>query len=105
MKKLKTLGWHRMYFTIACLGIIFLDNANAQMCSEPPSDMVAWWPLDESSGAVANDIVNGNTGSYIDNPTPTLGKVDGALSFDGVNDTIMVPDAQILHIADQCQRS
>jgi len=55
--------------------------------------MVAWWPLDETSGPTANDIggnVN-NSGTWMNSPVPVTGKVGGALSFDGSN-YVDVPD-------------
>jgi len=62
--------------------------AYAQSCVTPPSGLVSWWPLDETSGTTAADIVNGNTGTYTGSPTPVPGKVGGALSFDGVADSV-----------------
>jgi len=54
-------------------------------CVEPPDDMVSWWPLDETSGTIAEDIFNGNDGTHVNGPTFEAGKVDGALRFDGVD--------------------
>lgn len=31
-------------------------------CATPPSNMVSWWPLNETSGTSATDIMGGNTG-------------------------------------------
>jgi hypothetical protein len=47
--------------------------------------MEAWWPLDEQLGPTAAEIVNSNNGTHISNPSPTNGKVDYALSFNGEN--------------------
>ncbi len=65
-------------------------------CIEPPSGMVAWWPLDETSGTNANEIINNNDGTHHGNPNPVSAKVAGALIFDGVDDYIEVPDNYIL---------
>ncbi len=62
-------------------------------CIPAPSDMVAWWHLDETSGATAEDIAGvPNTGTYFGGPVPVPGKVAGALSFDGADDYVQVAD-------------
>ena len=61
---------------------------NSPDCADPPSSMVAWWPLDEDSGTTAEDIAGGNNGSHVGDPSPALGKVCNALHFDGVDDRI-----------------
>ncbi|MGB9795036.1 stalk domain-containing protein, partial [Caldisericum exile] len=51
-------------------------------CVEPPSGMVAWWPLDETSGTTAHDIAGyPNNGTCVNCPTPVSGKVGSALYF------------------------
>ena len=65
-------------------------------CTPPPPQMVAWWPLDETSGTNANDIINDNDGTHQNGPTSVSGMVGGALSFDGVNDYVKVPDNNVL---------
>lgn len=55
---------------------------------------VAWWRMDESSGTVVHDSSgNANQGSFGGNPQwqPTGGRIGGALSFDGVDDRVVVP--------------
>jgi hypothetical protein len=65
-------------------------------CIEPPSEMVAWWPLDETSGTTANETINDNDGTHQNGPDPVSGKVAGALFFDGVDDYVEVPDNDVL---------
>lgn len=62
-------------------------------CVTPPSGMVAWWPLDETTGPTASDIAGSanNSGTWMNSPTPVNGKVAGALSFNGSN-SVDVPD-------------
>jgi hypothetical protein len=68
-------------------------------CVQPPSGMVAWWPLDETSGTTAADIAGfPNNGTHVNGPTPVSGKVAGALRFDGVNDHVRVPDHAELNV-------
>ncbi len=46
--------------------------------------MVAHWKLDETSGTIAQDSSGGgNTGTLINGPVWTAGKIGGALSFNG----------------------
>lgn len=61
-------------------------------CVQPPSGLVAWWPLDETAGTVANDIANVNNGVHVSGPVPTTGKVAGALTFDGNTQYVEAPD-------------
>ncbi len=63
------------------------------------SGLVGHWPLNESSGVTASDASgNGNDGS-LTNMTGaewTTGKIAGGLSFDGVDDEVIIPDNDIL---------
>lgn len=71
-----------------------IQNCTPGQCVIPAAGMVDWWTFDETSGTTAQDIrgsVN-NTGSHINGPTAVAGVVAGALSFDGVNDYVEVPD-------------
>jgi hypothetical protein len=51
---------------------------------------VAHWPLDETSGLMASDIVSGFDGTLVGGPIwlPTGGRVGGALAFDGADDYV-----------------
>jgi hypothetical protein len=51
---------------------------------------VAHWTLDETSGALAHDVVGGRNGDLVNMEQSdwTAGKVHGALSFDGVNEFV-----------------
>jgi prepilin-type N-terminal cleavage/methylation domain-containing protein len=51
--------------------------------------LVGYWPFEEGSGTTAKDQSgNNNTGTLINGPTWTQGKVGSALSFDGVDDRV-----------------
>src|SRR4029077_3673769 len=47
---------------------------------------VAYWKFDEGSGTSASDSSgNGYAGTLVNSPTWTIGKINGALNFDGSN--------------------
>ena len=56
--------------------------------------MVGWWPLDEMTGPIAQDLAGANAddGTWMGAPSPVAGMVDGALCFDGTTDHVLVPD-------------
>jgi len=59
----------------------------------PVPGLIAYYPLDEGSGTVANDASgNGKTGTLVNGPVWTSGIKNGALSFDGVDDQVQLPD-------------
>ena len=58
-----------------------LSGGKCKPCITPPAGIVAWWPFDETSGSVSNDVVGPNSGSQIGGPVPANGKVDTALEF------------------------
>ncbi len=51
--------------------------------------LVAHWKFDDGSGNTATDSAGTNNGTLIGNPTWTGGRIDGALSFDGVDDYVV----------------
>jgi len=51
-------------------------------CIAPPSGMSAWWPFDETSGTIANDLSGfNNQGTYVGSPLVIPGMVSNALKF------------------------
>jgi uncharacterized repeat protein (TIGR01451 family) len=70
---------------LAFLALLFATNVFAQSCAAPQPGIIAWWPFDETSGFVANDIAGNNPGAYVNSPVPVPGEVANALSFNGTN--------------------
>jgi len=70
---------------------------SGESCSSCPQDcgqctsqnLIAHWKLDEGLGTSAQDSSgNGNTGTLVNGPVWTTGKINGALSFDGTDDYV-----------------
>jgi hypothetical protein len=99
-------GWQQTFpsspgtYTVTLVAGQNIDSLNfgnrrepAVGCVEPPSGMVAWWPLDETSGSTSIDLAGfNNIGTRINGPIPVPAKVLGGLQFDGINDYVEVPD-------------
>ena len=58
--------------------------------------LVAYWRLDETSGTVAHEESRENHATLNNGPVWTEGKINGALSFDGVDDYLDCGDADAL---------
>jgi hypothetical protein len=74
----------------------------AAASSPPPTSggLMAAYSLDEGSGTLAHDASgNNNTGTLTNGPLWTTGKYGKALSFDGVNDYVAVPNSSSLDIS------
>jgi len=61
--------------------------------------LVGWWRLDDGAGSTAIDSSgNENDGTLMGEPQWDIGKIGGALLFDGVDDYVEVPHADILTV-------
>jgi hypothetical protein len=58
---------------------------------------ISLWKFDEGSGTIAYDSTGNNNGT-INGATRTTGQINGALSFDGLNDHVSVPHDVSLNI-------
>ena len=69
------------------------NQAAAQTtCVAPPPNLISWWDGDAVIGTTAEDIEDGNNGTFLGevSVSTALGIVGNAFSFDGVDDTIQV---------------
>jgi Concanavalin A-like lectin/glucanases superfamily/Bacterial Ig-like domain/Bacterial Ig domain/PKD domain/Glucose / Sorbosone dehydrogenase len=74
---------------------VTVDNTVAP----PPPDLVAAYGFDEASGATAADQSgNGNDGTLTGATRSAAGRYGGAISFDGVDDTVVVADSNSLDL-------
>jgi hypothetical protein len=63
----------------------------------PASGPIGHWTLDELSGALAADSSgSGGTGTLLNGPLHVPGRLGGALSFNGVDESVSVPHAAVL---------
>ncbi|MBI4744175.1 MAG: hypothetical protein HY776_05090, partial [Actinobacteria bacterium] len=65
------------------------------------SSLVGYWLFDEGGGSTAYDKSSANNNGTIYGATWTQGKYGQALSFDGIDDYMQVPNSTSLNITDQ----
>ena len=78
----------RMKITAVCVFLALCGPVWAIEVDDP----IAHWKLDEGSGTIAYDSAGTNNGTLVNGPIWTTGQINGALSFDGVNDYVDVGD-------------
>jgi hypothetical protein len=80
---------------LVCAGIVETLNVHAAV-QGPTQGLVAYWKFDEGAGATAADSSgNGYTLSLVNGPTWTAGKLNGGLSFNGLNEYGVVPGVDL----------
>jgi len=83
----------RAILILCLLGLLTTPQASLRTersCTPPPDGLVSWWPLDEPGGMLAADLIGSNPGTLVNGPKRVMGRVSGALSFDGINDFVQV---------------
>jgi glucose/arabinose dehydrogenase len=74
-------------------------NIPVTLTVTPPSTgLVGAWGFDEAAGTTALDSSGSGNPGTVSGATRTTGKYGGALTFDGVNDWVTVPDANALDV-------
>lgn len=93
MHPLRRLRQANAYLTDrVCLSVELLEDRTL------PS-LVAAYDFGEAGGATVSDVsANGNDGTISGATRTAAGRYGGALSFDGVNDWVTVPDVNSLHL-------
>jgi predicted GH43/DUF377 family glycosyl hydrolase len=76
-----------------CTGDGCSDFGLLAIVPETP-DPVSYWKLDEGSGTTVSDMIGNNNGT-INGATWSTGKYGNALSFDGVDDYVSIPESGI----------
>ena len=70
--------------------------AGASLLKEP----IAHWKLDETSGPIAVDSINGYDGTLANGPQWQAGLLQGGLRFDGIDDTVDIgPESALDNLA------
>jgi len=64
-------------------------------CVSPPSGLLGWWTLDETSGIVAHDQLSRSNGQYFGGATHVPGEVFGAVGIGSTAQYVDVPNANI----------
>jgi len=77
-----------------------LTDADPITTGDIATALAGWWPLDDGSGTSAVDFSgNGDTGTLVNTPTWTTGQDSGALTFNGTNQNVTVPDVAALQLS------
>ena len=84
-----------LYFSIVIFIFAFyIFNFYPALAQVPTAGLVAHWAFD----GLAADSVGTNNGTLVNGPTFTTGKIGQALSLDGVDDYVSVPESAGLDI-------
>jgi hypothetical protein len=82
----KQANFYFLLFTFTFL--LFSLNGFAQTCSPAPIGLVSWWQAENNSV----DSSSRNNGTLLNGATFAAGNIGQAFNFDGVNDSVQVPD-------------
>ena len=90
MKKIHRISASVMALSIALIAasLAVVTPAAAAVCLDSPAGLIARWPGDGTTA----DVAHGRNGTSVGGTSYGTGEVDQAFSFDGVDDTVSVPD-------------
>jgi len=89
-------GRKRPWKLLALICLLSISwKADSATCVSAPPDLVAWFPGDGN----ANDIIGGNAGTLLNGAGFDQGLVDQAFNFDGLDDSVFVPNSPSLGFA------
>ena len=84
--------------TRTAVALLFAGGALVASAQNARDGLVAYWPLNESSGDTAADATgNGHDGTLMGDPEWAAGHFAGGLEFDGVEDEVVVPYDAVLN--------
>src|SRR3989344_1636262 len=87
------------YLFIVFFTLAFVPTSNV-FAQDITSGLTGHWKFDEGTGTTATDSSgSGNTGTLTNGPTWTTGKIEGALSFDGVDDHVNAGNPTSLNLS------
>lgn len=85
-------------YTLGQSDLIASSVSQPQGMGRLDSGLAGYWALDNGSGTSATDSsTNGNTGTLTGGPTWTTGQIGSAVTFDGSDDYIRVPNSTALN--------
>ncbi len=84
-------GIYTMYAGLSALDGEYTKVKQFVVTNAAGANMVAHWRFDEGGGSVAYDSAGDNDG-VVSGSQWTTGQIEGALSFDGINDYVALPD-------------
>ena len=89
----------RLVYLVLCVAVLVGWVPSPSYAGDPT--LVGCWKLDEGSGTTAYDLSDyANDGTLANGPQWTAGMLDGALQFDGSDDSVEVPHNASLSITD-----
>ncbi len=96
----REVAWQRSVavgFALLLIALVALIGGSS--ISAAPSGLVAAYSFDEGAGTTLIDRSGNGNGGSISGAGWTTGRTGGALSFDGVNDVVNIPDSNSLDIS------
>jgi hypothetical protein len=87
--------YRKLFYLVSFVLVLSFAFTSVARAADP--DLVGWWRFDEGSGTTATDFSGyGNDGTLQGDTAWVTGHLGKALQFDGVDDFVEVPHAEIL---------